>query len=233
MLAMLRSKHIEWPARRRDNFPVLSLPFMLFAGGYMEVNIIRTLVALGVPGVALGIFYLLLRSFKFRFAQVSPEWTAIVAILFLFVVGGITLYALHLWRPSRASRKQNDEKELVFEVDGEAITLSEIVRSVHQDVIKVNAYTHPLGVAAEYEWKRLRYPDSKMVMQSLVAMKVPDSTNKEGEREVYFDKLEIELADGRRKELYFDISSFFDGAGSSLIDPDAFMAKKIAEMYRR
>ncbi len=56
----------------------------------MEVSIIRALVVLGVPGVALGIFYLLLRSFNFQFAKVGPEWTAIVAILFLFVVGGIT-----------------------------------------------------------------------------------------------------------------------------------------------
>lgn len=76
----------------------------------MESRIIRILVALGVPGVALGIFYLLLRGFGFDFSRISPGWSAIVAIMFLLLVASVTTYALHLWRPtsSRSESLQND-----------------------------------------------------------------------------------------------------------------------------
>lgn len=65
----------------------------------METKFMRILVALGVPGVALGIFYLLLKSFHFQFSQVDAAWTAAIVIIFLLLVGGITLFALHRWSP--------------------------------------------------------------------------------------------------------------------------------------
>jgi hypothetical protein len=60
----------------------------------MEARILRTLTALGVPGVALGIFYLLLRQFGFQFSTIDPVASAGIAILFLLLVAGVTLYAL-------------------------------------------------------------------------------------------------------------------------------------------
>lgn len=60
----------------------------------MEAGILRTVVGLGVPGVALGIFYLLLRQFGFQFSTIDPTASACIAILFLLIVGGVTLYAL-------------------------------------------------------------------------------------------------------------------------------------------
>lgn len=76
----------------------------------MESKILRIVVALGVPGVALGVFYLLLRGFGFNFAPINPVWSAMIAIVFLILVSGITTYALHLWRPtsSRSESPQND-----------------------------------------------------------------------------------------------------------------------------
>jgi len=65
----------------------------------MESKFIRILVTLGVPGVALGIFFLLLRTFNFQFSQVNATWTAAIAIIFLLLVGAITLFALHRWSP--------------------------------------------------------------------------------------------------------------------------------------
>jgi outer membrane protein assembly factor BamB len=67
----------------------------------MEPRFIRSLVVLGVPGAALGVMYLLLRRFNFQFSTVDPTWTAIIVILFLVIVGGITWYALHNWAPAR------------------------------------------------------------------------------------------------------------------------------------
>lgn len=60
----------------------------------MEARILRTLATLGVPGVALGVFYLLLRQFGFQFSTIGPIASASIAILFLLLVAGVTLYAL-------------------------------------------------------------------------------------------------------------------------------------------
>jgi hypothetical protein len=67
----------------------------------METKLIRILVVLGVPGVALGVFYLLLRQFNFRFDTIGPLWAAIIAVIFIFIVGSITFYAIHRWAPER------------------------------------------------------------------------------------------------------------------------------------
>ncbi|MBZ4220186.1 MAG: hypothetical protein LAC69_08430 [Chlorobium sp.] len=65
----------------------------------MESKIIKSLIVLGVPGVALGVFYLLLKSFNFRFSEIGGTFSALIAILFLLIVGGIVFYALHQWAP--------------------------------------------------------------------------------------------------------------------------------------
>lgn len=67
----------------------------------MESKIIKALVVLGVPGVALGVFYLVLRQFNFQFETIAPTETAVIAVIFLLMVGGITFYAIHRWAPER------------------------------------------------------------------------------------------------------------------------------------
>ncbi|MCI5192620.1 MAG: hypothetical protein D3915_05770 [Candidatus Electrothrix sp. AU1_5] len=69
----------------------------------METSLLEVLVTLGIPGVALGIFYLLLRSFKVRFDIISSTWAAIIAIVFLLVVGGITFYGLQRFSPNNTN----------------------------------------------------------------------------------------------------------------------------------
>jgi hypothetical protein len=54
------------------------------------------------------------------------------------------------------------------------------------------------GVAAEYEWIRNHYADYKIIGQSL------NHANKKS-----YDIIKIELANGKRIPLYFDISNFF------------------------
>ncbi|MBK1887771.1 hypothetical protein [Marinobacter sp. DY40_1A1] len=66
----------------------------------MEYRILKVLVSLGVPGVALGVFYLLFKSFGFSFPQVTAGWVGPIIVLFMLIVGAITFYALTLWRPS-------------------------------------------------------------------------------------------------------------------------------------
>ena len=67
-------------------------------------KIFKALVVLGVPGVALGVFYLLLRGFGFQFETIDATWAAIIAIIFLIVVGGVTLFALHRFAPTASEQ---------------------------------------------------------------------------------------------------------------------------------
>ena len=181
----------------------------------MQVKLIRALVTLGVPGVALGKFYLLLRSLNFQFSLIGPEATAVIAIIFLIVVGVITLYALHQWSPLRklGSGDEDQSKTMVLAGPDETVTLTEPMRSVAHDIVKISAHTHQLGVEAEYEWTMRRYPKSQILRQSLVAYNVPRKASKSKQREIYFDRLEIQLSDGRKKGIYFDISNFFSRCG--------------------
>ena len=64
------------------------------------------MVVLGIPGVALGVFYLLLRQFGFSFSVISPIASALIASLFLLIVGGITFYAINRWAPANENRHQ-------------------------------------------------------------------------------------------------------------------------------
>lgn len=65
----------------------------------MDVRLLRTLVTLGVPGVALGVFYLLLKGLGFRFETIGSTWAAVIALVFILVIGAVTLYALYRWGP--------------------------------------------------------------------------------------------------------------------------------------
>ena len=49
----------------------------------MEARILRVVAALGIPGIALGVFYLLLRQFGFEFSLIAPGASAAIAVFFL------------------------------------------------------------------------------------------------------------------------------------------------------
>ncbi|WP_318432421.1 hypothetical protein [Photobacterium leiognathi] len=208
----------------------------------MDIKFIKPLVTLGVPGVALGIFYLLLKSLNFEFSSVSPTWTAVIVILFLLIVGGVVLFALHRWSPNQfkdsakeASRNETKEteeheKEFEFVVGEERITFQEKMTSLKKDVVKIFAHTHQLGVAAEYQWINHKYPNAVRKMQYLSTLEM--LTKDKMEKEIYFDVVKIQLTDGRVKEIYFDISEFVHhGMGSSMNDGDAYMAEKLKSLY--
>ncbi|HBK7261041.1 TPA: hypothetical protein LNF46_003507 [Vibrio cholerae] len=207
----------------------------------MDSKFIKPLVALGVPGVALGIFYLLLKSFSFQFSAVDPTWTVVIVILFLFIVGGITLFALHRWSPKRVNesadstaneemKQNNNTEDFVYVVNEERITFEEKMVSLGKDVVKIYAHTHPLGVSAEYRWIEHKYPGAKLKSQALSTLEL--LTKEKMEKEIYFDVVKIELEDGRIKEIYFDISEFVrHNMGSSINDSNAYMADKLKELY--
>jgi len=113
-----------------------------------EAELMRVLVSLGIPGVALGVFYLLLRRFGFKFEQISKAWAAIIAIIFLLIVGGVTFYALRLWGPTPHSKTTEDVYRAGHGRIIEALVSSNYVRAegLARDFLR----QHPNSIDAKY-----------------------------------------------------------------------------------
>ncbi|MFL6237106.1 MAG: hypothetical protein ACJ76N_28510 [Thermoanaerobaculia bacterium] len=74
----------------------------------MELNILKVVVSLGVPGLALGVFFLLFRSFRWRLSPVPKEWAGPVIVLFMVLTSTVIFYALTLWAPNHPSSETFD-----------------------------------------------------------------------------------------------------------------------------
>ncbi|QDT94837.1 hypothetical protein [Gimesia aquarii] len=61
----------------------------------------QLVVSLGVPGLALGVFYMLFRTFNWDFPKVPQKWVAPIIILFILATATVILTALVLWAPKR------------------------------------------------------------------------------------------------------------------------------------
>jgi hypothetical protein len=119
-----------------------------------------------------------------------------------------------------------------FSVGEEAVEFEEKLRSLDADVVKIHAYTHVLGVAAEYAWIKEHYPNAETLGQALSTLDLLDGSGEYGPGQIHFDVISIQLESGREKEVYFDISSFFGGGISSNLDPKAAFSRRLRELYR-
>ena len=99
---------------------------------------------------------------------------------------------------------KNNQKEFVIEYADEIITFEEKLISQNFDIIKINATTHMLGVRAEREWLNKKYPGYENNMQILTHIETKQGTRT-------FDILPISKGN-IKKDIYFDITDFFDGA---------------------
>jgi hypothetical protein len=151
----------------------------------MEISIIETLVVLGVPGVALGVFYLLLRSFGFKFSTISSTWAAIIAIVFLLVAGGITFYGLQQWSPKQAilnipidENAETSNKLSTKYKQASAFQISWLVMSLltnnarHPEAVYAQLYSHSgeLGLSLPEGYKNMvRTDDGGDSVMSLVS----------------------------------------------------------------
>ena len=161
--------------------------------------------------------------------QDQPEGGFLV-VLFWLIVGLVAAYALYRWRANATPKGQWTEDPAALEIsfEGERVIMKELMHGDMHDVIKVNTHAQRPGVAAEYEWMRQRYRGSIKVQQSLRAINVAKS----GERVVFFDVLLIQQRNGKTKELYFDISSFFGaGSSSSKVAADSPIVEQIRDLY--
>lgn len=78
----------------------------------MDERALKILVTLGVPGLALGVFFGLYNKFGFTFAPVPANWTGPIAIVFLVLVAAVVIFALRTgWGRSGPQVGSNAEAE--------------------------------------------------------------------------------------------------------------------------
>lgn len=147
-------------------------------------------------------------------------------IIAIFVIIAILIMALPqlrdglkiLWPFSR-------KKEFVSEYADEKITFEVKLRSQDFDIVKIHATTHGLGLRAEREWLNKNYPEYANNMQSLRHIKTNDG------KELTFDILPIQTGN-KKKDIYFDITDFFDGAHVEFTgNTHNYAEQKIKEIY--
>lgn len=147
-------------------------------------------------------------------------------IIAIFVIIAILIMALPqlrdglkiLWPFSR-------KKEFVSEYADEKITFEVKLRSQDFDIVKIHATTHSLGVRAEKEWLNKYYPEYTNNMQSLRHIMTNDG------KELTFDILPIQK-ENKKKDIYFDITDFFDGAHVEFTgNTHNYAEQKIKEIY--
>ncbi|MCK5860413.1 DUF3298 and DUF4163 domain-containing protein [Abyssibacter sp.] len=64
-----------------------------------QIGILEIFVSLGVPGLALFVFWSIFKAFHWDFPKVPQKWVAPIIIIFMLLTAVITLYALTLWKP--------------------------------------------------------------------------------------------------------------------------------------
>ena len=118
------------------------------------------------------------------------------------------------------------KEEFVIKYKDETITFEIMLRSQHFDIVKIHAITHALGVHSEREWINKYYPDYSWGMQKLRNITL------DGNKSIPFDIICISKGNNH-KEIYFDLSDFFNESGCTSSDINKFAEGKIKEIYNR
>ena len=118
------------------------------------------------------------------------------------------------------------KEEFVIKYKDETLTFEIMLRSQHFDIVKIHAITHVLGVHSEREWINKYYPDYSWGMQKLRNITL------DGNKSIPFDIICISKGNNH-KEIYFDLSDFFNESGCTSSDINKFAEGKIKEIYNR
>jgi hypothetical protein len=141
-----------------------------------ETEVWKIFAGLGVPGLALGVLYMLFRAFDWKLPEVHKAWVGPLLLVFMLIVGGIVVFALHLWSPttnnpnSSPSSQPHDygisEDRIVTIMEEYAVTKSALSR-FFQELGKGNI--PPESVPRELEEFAKQYKDMRDQIQSATA----------------------------------------------------------------
>lgn len=150
------------------------------------------------------------------------NWLFSIVILICVIIAFIPSFrdgVLHILKIFRKKRK-----DFIIQHKDETITFEYKIKSKLFDIVKINAVTHNIGVNAEYLWLKKYYPDYKQKCQSLSRVQIDENQS------LHFDIIWIKNSKGESKQIYFDISGFFNDGGNTSSNLHEFAKNKIKEL---
>lgn len=151
-------------------------------------------------------------------------------IVAAFVIVAIVIMALPPLRDGLKmifSLFKKNKKDFPLEYEGEITSFDVKLKSRNFDIVKIHATTHSLGVNSEHEWLKKYYPGYQNNMQILYHI-----TTDDGEI-ITFDIISIQRGN-KMKDIYFDITDFFNGAHVELTHNNhEYAERKIRDIYKK
>ena len=90
-----------------------------------DIDIWKVFASFGIPGLALGVYYMLFRQFKWDFPRVPRSWVGPIIVLFMLLTAAIVYRALML--PSTPAKHTNQNKP---RIDRELA--SSVILAIHE-----------------------------------------------------------------------------------------------------
>ena len=102
------------------------------------VKLWKIFAGLGIPGLALGTFYMLFKKYDWKFPAVPKSWVGPIFVLFLLAVWSTVLASLYLWSPDRkdGDTQGSSKQELVKVLDARAKRITDQIDSDVQSIDK-------------------------------------------------------------------------------------------------
>ncbi|MBR1835229.1 MAG: hypothetical protein IJ785_06960 [Bacteroidales bacterium] len=171
-------------------------------------------------------FIVLSNNYEIIIDSLLSNWYIAVFVLIVVLVSAIPPFKDGV--KTLFNMLKRKEREYRIEYADETITFDVKCQSKNFDIIKINATTHDLGVSAEYKWLRKYYPKYDSCMQMLFRKKLDNGD------EVVFDKVDIAMEGKHLKTIWFDVTSFIDGAHVSFDeDIDSYAEHTINCIYNK
>lgn len=101
----------------------------------MESKILKVFASLGVPGLALGIFYMLFRTFHWDFPEVPVGYVGPIIVLFMVIIGAIVFYALNRFTPHKTIIDAHNGDQLLDDFSESKVNINDL-RKFFQSIIK-------------------------------------------------------------------------------------------------
>lgn len=113
----------------------------------------------------------------------------------------------------------------IYQKDGEKVVMTRVLRSKELDVVRIDTTSHDLGIQSEYAWLKEFYPKYEHRMQCI-------STIQTEQGEKVFDSFPISNRESS-KEIYFDISSFFEKPLTFIMNENEYISHRIKMLYSK
>lgn len=78
-----------------------------------EITMLKIFVTFGIPGLVLGVFFLIFRSFHWDFPKVPKQWVGPIIVIYLLLATIIIWHTLRLWSPGNYKNNSTSSSSIV------------------------------------------------------------------------------------------------------------------------